>query len=44
MFRFFEISVLLYKKDSPGLQDWATSRFQICMQDAVVRCVPYPLN
>jgi hypothetical protein len=30
------------RKGPPDLQELATSRFEICMRDAVVRCVPYP--
>jgi hypothetical protein len=35
----FEILVLLYKKGPPDLQELATSRFQICMREAVVSFV-----
>jgi hypothetical protein len=36
--RFFKYQCLLYKKGSHDLHDLATSRFQICMRDAVLRC------
>jgi hypothetical protein len=38
---FWNITYLLYTKGPPDLQDLETSRIQICMHDAVVRCVPY---